>query len=288
MEFIKLAITIVLVLGRTGEDRPKVAALNKSKAPAVISTGMDADKVLAGDIAHAMRTHWRPHWAKRLHYDRYARLFVKNARRWKVDPVLVACVAYAESRYQPRPVMWAKRCKWISGASRCNKPGPCYRFDWKYKKVCKSVKVNKDESGMMQVLYYDGSTRKGYKLCTGKRLRGKRGQRRRALMPVKVSICVGTYELAKWKKWARYGGWGRIRCRRRGHRTKYCPLRLQPRAKRNRAFFTKWPKLKRHFWVAFYNWGSNFWKGNFYPRYIAGCYHRYTKSIRKRRASRGR
>jgi hypothetical protein len=232
---------------------------------------------IATKLAIAMKKARKRHWGPVKEYPKLAKLFVKYGKRWKIDPILVAAVAYTESRYQLRPKMYAKRCQWKG--NYCNKPGPCYKFNWKYTKICKTVLVNKDESGMMQVLYYDKSTRQGYYKCTGKRLTGTRKQRREKLSPVDVSICVGTYELAKWKKWTYYGGWGTIKCRKRGMRTKYCPLRLKPRKEKNIKFFTKYPRLKRHFWISFYNWGSNRWKGNFYPRFVLWMYMKYKRII---------
>lgn len=245
----------------------------------------------AEDLAAVMtwaRKHGKHRWGKSARYLEYAKLFVKNGRRWKVDPLLVACVAFAESRFRvTAPPLYLNRCKTV--LQGCNRPGPCHkRVRWK--KVCKRTHVNTEEAGMMQVLWYDGSTRKGYAKCTGKKLVRRartrtlaRARAHKQLMPPKVAICVGTYEMSQWKRWAYVGGYGRIRCHTRKSRgSRYCANRLKPRKKRNVSFFKKHPQLKRHFWVSFYNWGSNNWAGNFYPRFVLGCYKRFKDRMAKR------
>jgi len=237
------------------------------------------EPVDASDLSSAMKADARPSWGPAKHYDRFARLFVENGRRWGVDPVLVACIAYAESRYHIKPPrLWVTRCK--TRLVGCDRPGPC---NPRRVKTCKPVHLNTEEAGMMQVLWHDRSTREGYRLCTGRKLTGKRTVRQDKLSAPEVSVCVGAYELARWKRWAYRGGYGRIRCGRRGG---VCRNRLTPRRKRNRAFFTRHPDLAGIFWSSFYNWGSNKWVGNGYARKVAWCYRRYTKRIGATRKAR--
>lgn len=266
-----------------GEDAvgtvPKVVSLPAAE--------VNPDDVLAADIAAVMKSKWKRSKGHHSTYGRLAKLFVKNGRRWKVDPVLIACVAAAESRFRLNPPkLMAKVCR--EQQVGCSKPGPCWRHRWKT--VCKRKQINVAESGMMQVLWYDRSTREGYKQCTGKKLfswRWGRAKRKRiaqkTLSKPEVGICVGSYELSKWKKWALYGGYGKIRCKNRSYKPKAgairCHKRMKPRAKRNVRFFAKYPLLRPLFWVSFYNWGSNAWKGNHYPRRVLYCYHQYKQAI---------
>ncbi len=254
-------------------------------------------QVTSEDLLCAMNTHPGKTKGDVHRYQEFARLFVKNGRRWGVDPVIVACVAYIESgfRARPRPV-WKTKCREKLVGSCTRRPGPCYP---RYKKICRKVRLDAGESGILQSLWYDKSTRIGYKLCTGKKLFAKCGRSRKArrscakkrLSPPKIAVCVGTYELSKWKRWAYKGGHGRIPCwrykrwkrktPRKGWR--WCPIRMKPQRKRNVRFFKRNPGLRQFFWVSFMNWGSNKWVGNGYPRAVLYCYKRLKRGIKENR-----
>lgn len=213
---------------------------------------------LAIRLATAMTDARKANWGPAKNYPEYARLFVTNGRRWKVDPVIVACVAYAESRYHVEaPKLVREKCTITYRG--CDKPGPCPRT--KIVKTCRKQWVNNQEAGMMQVDNRQRFVRVGYKACTGRRLTGGRAERIRKLRPPAVAICVGSYALSVFKAIAK---------RRR----------FKPKLPRNVRFFTvSWPGLLRHFWVSFYNWGPNKRRHNGYPRVIAGCWRRYTNAI---------
>jgi len=268
-----------------------VSPVHAAPTPFSIDTESVKTKTLVADIATVMKSKWKRSWGSKSNFDHYAQLFVQYGRKWHVDPLIVACVTYAESRFRVKPPrLMATRCK--TKLVGCSRPGPCYRTRWV--KTSKRVQINTAEAGMMQVLWYDRSTREGYQKCTGKKLfRGRhhRAQRRklaqRRLSVPRVAVCVGTYELSRWRRWALWGGYGRIRCGRASKNTAYkCTNRMRPRKKRNIRFFAKYPSLKPHFWTVFYNWGSNTWKGNHYPRRVLYCYHQYRQAIRKLVAAR--
>ena len=266
----KLFILLAALLASPGNGKNPVVASANVKQPAVTATS-ETTGVTAAEIADAMTKRWKPSWGRQEKFPGYARLFVKYGRRWKVDPVLVAAVAYTESRYRENPKLFRMKCTF--SVPTCSKPGPCYRFNWKWKKTCKKVLVNQAEAGMMQVLYYDRSTHEGYKKCTGKRLRGRKEKKKRLLRPVNVAVCVGTYELAKWKTWATVGGYGKVRKR----------WRMRPKFKRDVAFYRQYPRLKKFFWVTWYNAGSNVFKNNGYSRKVLWMFMQYNKEIQQRR-----
>lgn len=284
MDFTITIITMATILGAPSPKEQKLASLVHPKQTSTTRARariVSKSATLASDIAAAMKSHRRANWGNARHYDKYARLFVRHGRRWGIDPVLVACVAMAESRYKKRPPpLYRQKCQ--VKMFGCHNPGPCYPH---WRKVCRKVKVNVAEAGMMQVLYHDGSTRQGYKACTGLKLLGSKAEKQRKLRPLDVAICVGTYELSKWKKWATKGGYGRIKCGKKNGR---CSRRMTPKKLANISFFQRYPKLKQLFWVSFYNWGSNRWKGNSYPRKVLWCYQSYQKKISKLRKMRKR
>lgn len=121
----------------------------------------------AGRLAMAMIESRKANWGPVVNYQRYARLFVVNGRRWKVDPVIVACVAYAESRYHVEAArLYRTRCKSVKvGCS--DKPGPCRWLPdaMRWRKTCKRVWINTAETGMMQVLYHSKNAFWGYGHC---------------------------------------------------------------------------------------------------------------------------
>lgn len=282
MSFIITIITVskiwINLLGAPDSKEQKFASLIRSNRNTVTISAAE-NTMLANDIAATMRDHRKTNWGKAKHYDKYARLFVRHGRRWGVDPILVACVAMAESRYRRRPpALYRQKC--INKMIGCSRPGPCYP---RWKKICRKVKVNVAEVGMMQVLYYDKSTHLGYKFCTGKKLIGNKEQKQRNLRPFDIAICVGSYELSRWKKWALYGGYGRIRCVKKDG---ICSKRMTPKYPANVSFFQRYPKLRRFFWVSYYNWGSNRWKGNSYPRKVLWCYQSYERKIKELRKAR--
>lgn len=214
--------------------------------------------VTAGKIATAMADSRKANWGPAMHYQEYARLFVANGRRWGIDPVIVACVAYAESRYHVQaPKLMRKRCKVTYKG--CDRPGPCRTV---HTQDCPIIWVNNQEAGMMQVDNRQRFARVGFKHCTGLKLTGGRVERMRKLRPPAVAICVGAYALSVFKAIAKR-------------------VRYKPKLPRNRRFFTNWPGLRRHFWVAMYNFGPSKRRRNGYPRVIAGCWRRYMKLIRK-------
>lgn len=255
------------------------AASGKPPLKSVAVQKKTSEDHAAKELLCAMRTHPGKTKGDVHRYPEFARLFVKNGRRWGIDPAIVACVAYIESgfRARPRPV-WTKKCRTKLVGSCTRRPGPCYP---RYKKICKRVRRDAGEAGILQTLWYDKSTRVGYKLCTGKKLFAKCGRSRKTrrscakkrLSLLKVAVCVGSYELSKWKRWATKGGYGRIKRRHR----------MKPRAKRNVAFFKRHPKLLKFFWVARFNWGSNKWIGNGYPRAVLYCYKRLKRGIKANR-----
>lgn len=287
--FLRWAFALLVLLMVVLFTLATAGAIAKATPPAqgVKDTASDTQ---AKDLAAVMtwaRTKGKHRWGKAARYTEYAKLFVENGRRWGVDPLLVACVAFAESRFRVKaPPLYATRCE--TKLIGCSKPGPCHRVRWE--KTCKKVQLNTEEAGMMQVLWYDGSTADGYMKCTGKKLMKRartrtlaRAKAHKQLVPVKVAICVGAYEMSRWKKWALHGGYGRIRCNKRRTRgNKYCINRLRPKNKRNVKFFKNHPNLRKHFWISFYNWGSNNWAGNFYPRFVLGCYKRFKTLVEKR------
>ena len=222
-----------------------------------------------GKLATAMADSRKANWGPEMHYQEYARLFVTNGRRWKVDPVIVACVAYAESRYHVQAArLYRKRCRTIRVGCP-DRPGPCLWLpdDKRWKTTCKRVWINTAETGMMQVLYHGKNAYWGYKHCTGKTLTGTRRQKKALLKPPAVSICVGAYILGKLKKWASKRPW-----------------KMRPRSVKSKAFFAT-AVMRQHFWTAFYNWGTAGWATkapfNGYPRVIAGCWRRYTNAMRR-------
>lgn len=217
----------------------------------------------AQEISYAMTLHKRINWGDKTQFKKYAKLFVKYGNKWKVDSLLVACVAYTESRYHiEAPKLFRKLCK--NKYVGCDKPGPCSRT--KITAVCKRTWVNNQESGMMQV--DNRWANNGYKACTGKTLTGNRQARIKKLLPPEVSICVGAKILSVYKKWAM-------------SRKK----RMIPRARRNKRHFNNYPGLRKFFWVSFYNWGPNKWRGNFYPRVVTSCWRRYRNTIKLKRQS---
>lgn len=178
-----------------------------------------------------------------------AKLLIKNSKRWNLNPGLVACVVWRESSYRWRPRK-IKRCKTkIEGN--------------KAVKVCRIL--NAPEVGIMQILPHDTSTKRGWRLCTGKkRLWRTRSQLRKP----KVNVCIGTYELSKWKEWAhKKGKWWR------------------PVLSWHRRFYRKNPKLKRYHWVASYNWGPRriprFSFKRRYPVNVLKCFKNY-RNYKKR------
>lgn len=186
-----------------------------------------------------------------------AKLFLKNADRWGLDPALVACVSYKESTYRLRPRK-IRRCKTVVACG--NQVGPCYASQ-PIKKVCSII--NAPEVGLMQILPHDGSTRRGWKFCTGRR----RWRRRADLRVPAVNVCIGTYELSQWKAWAqKRGRWWKV---------------LYGSHKR---FYRKNPGLRKFHWVAGYNWGPRrrprfkFKIG--YPVRVLRCYRDYLKHSR--------
>jgi len=187
-------------------------------------------------------------------FQRYADLFVKNATLWKVNPILVSCVAYTESTYKENPNTYVKRCGGIHPL--CGKrPGPCPELPVT---SCRMVQINKAEEGMMQVLFYDTSTKVCYKMCTGKRY-----TKRALLRPPHVAICVGTCEMAKWRAWhKRANRWG-----------KYNPKKLY-----HKKFFWSNKHLLKYYYIAFYNWGPRN-VGNIYPLKVLRCYRKYVRHI---------
>ncbi len=216
-----------------------------------------------GMLATAMHDSRKADWGPAMHYQRYARLFVTNGNRWGVDPVIVACIAYAESRYHVEaPKLYRKVCK--TTYKGCDRPGPCRT---KHTVKCRRQWVNNQEAGMMQVDNRQRFARVGYKLCTGKALTGGRRARMKKLRPPAVAICVGAYALSVFKAIAK---------RRR----------FKPKLPRNVRHFNNWPGLRWHFWTAMYNWGPSKRRRNGYPRVIAGCWRRYMKIIK--RTMRGR
>ncbi len=252
-----LLLAALCMLGESAKAKPP---LKQDKPAATVRAPV---QYTATEISSAMRASWKPSWGDKAKYYGYAKLFVKNAGRWGVSPLVVACVAYAESRYHATPPkLMRERCR--TKLVGCNQPGPCWP---RYKRICKRVQINTAEAGMMQVLFYDRSTKVGYKKCTGRKLTGRRAARKRKLSSPEVAICVGTYELSKWKRWV-------------GKRKR----RQRPRAKANKAFFRRHPKLLQYFWTGRYNWGSNRWVGNSYPRVIALCVQRYQRHITGLRA----
>jgi hypothetical protein len=284
-----LVLTVLVPYASAGPPTGPAGTVPAAKVvPASAAVQVTKVDHLAGDITKVMVSKWKRSYGRKGNFARYAALFVKYGRQWKVDPVIVACVAFAESRFRAEPPKLMRTvCR--QKLYGCRNPGPCYRHGWK--KVCKEKWINTAEAGMMQVLWYDGSTRAGYKACTGKKLFGWRWAREKRkriaqarLSVPKVAICVGSYELSKWKKWALYGGYGKIRCKSRHYKPKpgaiRCHKRMKPRHKWNVKFFAKYRGLRKHFWVSFYNWGSNSWKGNFYPRRVLYCYRQYKQALR--------
>jgi hypothetical protein len=274
MLMVALAILLMMI---SGDSRAQDAAAEQPALEADLARVMKASVAARADTSK---------------YGEFARHFVAYGRRWKVDPLLIACVARIESGYKATPhARWSTSCTTSRGA--CVKGiSPCLPI---YQTLCKRVRITAGEAGMMQVLWYDRSTRAGYKLCTGQKLlvRGSRAQRvreaRAKLNVPKVAICVGAYELGKWRSWAMKGGHGLIRCKRYWQKPKgeiKCPLRMRPRTKWNVQFFRRNRDLRPHFWVSFYNWGSNKWVGNAYPRAVLTCYKRYSAAIRKLAANR--
>lgn len=246
-------IVVALLLALFLVTRPA-----KAKTPV---TGAGTPVSTAKMLETAMRDSRKSSWGAVSRYEELAQLFVKNATRWGVDPVLVACVTMAESRFHVKaPPLYRDKCTFrLVG---CDRPGPC---NGRYVKRCKRVQVNRAEAGMMQVLWFDKSTERGYKECTGHRLTGSRTVRQAKLSPPKVAICVGTYELAKWKQWATKGGYGRIPRWRR----------MKIRGKASTSFFNRYPELRSLVWVRWYNWGSNKWVGNGYARVVLSCVRRF-------------
>jgi len=264
-------------------------------AKAVVSEALEAK-----DLAVAMKTGRTKGDVKR-HLD-YARYFIKYGSKWGVDPLLLAAVGYTESGFRAKPLnRYGSRCGMVN-TRRCG-PGPCPP---RWERVCKRYRITAGEVGLMQVLWYDKSTRVGYKLCTGKDLltkrqwqRLKRDKKESIIAKIfirrpDIAICVGAYELSKWKQWAYKGGNGSIACWRykRWRRNKplsgwkWCPLRMTPRREHNVRFFKRYPELRRHFWVSFHNWGSNKWAGNWYPSAVLRTYKRLLHVTTKLRVAR--
>jgi hypothetical protein len=245
--------------------------------------------VTAVALADVMRTErggdWWPvtrrgEWGPADRYGEWAGHFVTQGLKWGVSPVIVACVAYAESRYHATPpTLWKHVCTNVYVDPRCSAPGPC---NPEQVRKCRPVRANVAESGMMQVLWNDASTRIGYHACTGKQLSRNKTEAQAILGNPEVGICVGAYELSKWQRWGTVGGFGLIKCRLPGQRGVGCPNRMTPRDAISVDFFKFHPELLRFHWVAFYNWGSNRWRGNGYPRHVLWCYKRYKRALAKR------
>jgi hypothetical protein len=258
-------MTALVICGSRVESKPPV----KKEAQAVKTQRFSLG---AKEMLRVMRTHPGKTKGDVKRYPEFAAHFVTYGRRWKVDPIIVACVAYIESGFKAKPpTLWKTKCidRLVGNCGR--RPGPCYP---QWKKVCRRVKRSAGEAGMLQTLWYDKSTREGYKLCTGKKLKGTKAKKKRLLSPPKVAICVGAYELSKWKRWATKGGYGRIRRSQR----------MTPKSKRNVSFFKRNPSLRKHFWVSFHNWGSNKWVGNGYPRAVLSCFKRFRAGIKQNRS----
>jgi hypothetical protein len=193
--------------------------------------------------------------------------FYKYAKKWRVDPLLAACIAATESNFKARPP-YLKYCRTkIVGGSAVE--------------VCKRRRAGRREEGMMQSIPRLKVTKMGYWLCTGKQLSLKELHNRRK------SICVGMYEMTSRKWWVTKNKW------------------IRPRNNRHRKFLLRLKKLYPHiykdlrtkFWVAgTYNWGPKILKRNRrrfdnigYPIRIMRCYLKYWRrsGLAKRHNKRG-
>ncbi|MCK5019355.1 MAG: hypothetical protein KAS32_20005 [Candidatus Peribacteraceae bacterium] len=222
----------------------------------ILNNQVDVDP---DDLATVMFEKVNRKWDKRSYkkFKDYAKLFIENGKRWKVDPVLASCVGLIESRYTEKLILRKKIC--VTGYY-CDSVGKC-----SFRDKCVRVRVNTNDEGMMQVLWIDRSTKVGFKKCTGKKLKD-----RKQLHKANPNICIGIYEMAKWKEWKQ---------RTRQNR------RLKPISKWNRYFFIRNPLLRKFYYIGFYNWGPRH-IGNAYPRMVLLCYQRYMKRLKELQSER--
>ena len=221
-------LIFLLAITLAGETRTETKTINKESALVSFMKGKSGKS------------------EKRLR--RLARLFIQNGERWELDPGLVACVAYKESTYRIRPRK-IRRCRTkIQNGSAVQ--------------ICGII--NAPEVGVMQILPHDRSTRVGWRLCTGR----KRWRRRADLRRPVVNVCIGTYELHKWRKWTiKRGHWWR------------------PLHRWHKRFYRKNPELRPFHWVASSNWGPRrrprfkFKIG--YPVRVFRCYRDFLKHKRR-------
>lgn len=214
----------------------------------------NTNNVKVDELTYAMKSEFKRYKGyDTSKFNKYAELFIKYGIKWKVNPILASCVGLVESRYRENPKTFARICRVKNNCPY--KPGPCYlKKIWT--KTCQIERVNKNEEGMMQVLYNDKSTRIGYKRCTGDNLRW----RREPLRKPSTAICIGMYELSNWRRWVRLTWWAK------------------PKGAFYKSFFRKNPNLKKFFYVGFYNWGPRN-ISNSYPRRVLQCYQRYARRI---------
>jgi hypothetical protein len=254
-------------------------------ATGLVQSTLPVKNVTAEEIAYCMKKSHKPSWGDVKRYPEYARLFIKNGKRWGINSVVIAGLAYTESRYhEVAPKLMRKVCK-NSMVGCPDRPGPCYwrSGEKRFKETCKMKWINHAETGMLQVLWYSGAAKRGYRHCTGMELKGNRKQKKALLNPARVGICVGAYEMSIYKKWY---------TRRANSKHRWTRLRMRPRSKHNKAFFATYPHVLKWFWTSFYNWGSGSWPlkppHNGYPRVVLSQAMKYWKMIRQRRATAGR
>jgi hypothetical protein len=182
-------------------------------------------------------------------------------KKWRVDPVLSACIAASESNFRasPPPCVYCKT-KIVNGSA------------------VEDCKPRRKEVGMMQSLHYQKVTRLGYWLCTGKPWNRSRMKNRR------ISICVGSFELTNRRWWVRKNKrW--IRARNKRHKRFLYKIRKK--------YPNKYKYLKEMFWTAgTYNWGPRILRRNKRKRYdnigypirVMRCYLRYSNGRQTNKA----
>lgn len=220
---------------------PKVEEKNEPEAVA-------APTLTLSSVARVVRDRGLRSTRKNLEkVRRIAGIIESQARRWHVDPLLVACITASESNFRDNPPPVCRK-KIVGGVER---------------KVC-----DKKSVGMMQSLPRQKVTKFGFWLCYG----SKRKYRWTELLRTKASFCVGSYELSTRRFWVRTR---RIKARNYRHR------------KFLRWMRKRWPaqyrSLKENFWTAAtYNWGPRIlhrnrgrWDSVGYPIRVMRCYTRY-------------
>ena len=169
----------------------------------------------------------------RKNLPRVCKAIIQASKRWKISPFLIAGVIWAESTFRKNPPsgkICRKVLKYWNGIGP-NPPG------WP-KTVKKCWKVGIYEIGYMQLIWWHGLPKKGYKLITN--LEPKGSKYIKSLRKTDINILIGAYEILRECQ----------QCKKKHrHRLSKMPLKV-------RKFFRKNRKLLKHFCVAHYNWGG--------------------------------